>query len=78
MYRFWVIWNGGTKRLDSPTVLHDSYMKAKAEAVRLARLAPESTFYIMEAFESVQVQKELPPPVISTRLTFPPEKSGFE
>lgn len=53
---FWMVYGMGQRQ---PTVRHKSFESAKAEAHRLARMAPGIRFYILEtvgAAEKVDVQ----------------------
>lgn len=46
MERFYIIWN--PKSSLPPSFKHPSFMEAKTEAKRLARLYPDQEFHVME------------------------------
>lgn len=64
MQRFYVVWNpaGG-----APTVRHDYYSDAMAEARRLARLNPQQEFIVLAAVAVAMV----PDPVVVTEYVGP-------
>lgn len=60
---FWLVWNGGFNRGDSPKHKHYSEVEAQAEAKRLAALNPDTGFYVLKG---VSVAKK--PTVIVEKL----------
>lgn len=57
---FWMVWN---PKGHAPTVMHPTEDAARAEAMRLASIAPRSVFVIMQARLFVRQKPPAPPPV---------------